>query len=279
MEDTVCNNSYYQCYSNAGKSIFVYENHRFIVPILWLAQSKNIITYPINFVYFDHHLDALVEQRERKKIASDIEKAKTFDDVFKIVYDNLSIKNDTWLRLLMDLEIVKDAVVMGDVEATLHEKNKFEKFSDLKENEHLLKNMYSLGGTFESQGDLIDLARRPSLESLWAILGWKYDIQKKDFVMHDTPPILLDFDLDYFTFRWREWICSWRDDFYSKEYDMPSTHYTKAGWNGEKFLNKLIKRAPFVTIAKESRCCGGQQESNSVLKELSNKFFSGAIRY
>lgn len=279
MEDfvlTVSKNHYYRCYSNDGQPIFVYEDHRFIVPILWFAQSKNIITYPINLVYFDKHHDALLDPKG-KEIVSEIAKAKTFNDVFRIVSDNLSPRDDTWLRVLMDLEIVKDAVVIGSLRNAGYqwEENK----ADLNEKGHLLENISSLECAFDYQEKLSDWSKCVSLEPLWAILGWEYNIYKKHFVINDNTPILLDFDLDYFTFNWRGRNYSWQDDFYGIEFDTQSSYETTEGWSGEKFLNKLIKRAPFVTIAKESGCCGGKQESASVLENLNNKLFSGAIKY
>ena len=156
---TVSKNHYYRCYSNGGQPIFVYEGHKFIVPILWLAQSKNYISYPINLVYFDRHHDALVEGK-RKEIASDIKKAKTFDEVFEIVADRLNTNNNTWLRLLMDLEIVKDAVMIGDSKYAHNDWNELEKFTDLKGNKHSLENIPQLEGAFNSQGNLDDIANR-----------------------------------------------------------------------------------------------------------------------
>ena len=138
-----------------------------------------------------------------------------------------------------------------------------------------MKSISSLEGAFDYQGKLSDLARREELESIWEIINWKH-IPKSGFVMQDDP-ILLDFDLDYFTYKWRGRSYAWRNDFYEIEFNKISDYFTTKGWTGKRFLNRLIKRAPFITIAKESRSCGEEMKSNNILKQLSTKFFGGAI--
>ena len=265
---------YYKCFGQSQKPIIVYKDHRFIVPILWLAKSMGIIKCPLNIVYFDQHHDAL-EPRKRKEIVKDLRNANSFEEVYLIVQDKLSSNDDDWVRVVMDLAIVKDAVLIGNPSGIDFNREKLEEYMDLDGDKHLLKNICSLEGAFGYQGALADWAKDYLLKPIWDIIGWKL-VPKSVFAM-DKQPILVDFDLDYFTFQWRAGNYAWREDFFSEEFNHISTYSTTVGWSGEKFLNEIIVRAPFVTIAQEPGCCGGKQESDDILRKLSNKFFVGAI--
>lgn len=268
------NIDYYHYYDFNGKPIIVYDDHRFIVPILWQAKSMGIIKCPLNIIYFDQHHDAL-EPQKREEIARDFKKAKCLGEVYHITQEKLGVNDDDWLRVAMDLAIVKDAVLIGHPSGADFQRDQLEKYIGLDGEAHLLKNIYSLEGAFRYQGALADWAKDYLLKPIWDIIGWK-SIPKSGFTM-DEQPVLVDFDLDYFTFPWRGRNYAWRDDFYNKEFDEISSYSTTTGWSGEKFLNKLIQKASFITIAREPRCCGGKEESDSILNKLSEKFFNGRI--
>lgn len=266
----IAKNPYYSCFCKHEKLIIVYEDHRFIVPILWLAKKINLITTPINLVYFDRHNDAL--DLSKDKIES-LKKLCDFNEVFEFVKTQLKQLDDDWLRTLMHLGIVDNALVIGDIDCENFNNEAVQKWNDLEGKMHLLRGINSLEVAFNFQGSLSDLAKDYLLKPIWSILGWEHN-RESGFVMQDTP-ILIDFDLDYFTFEWRNRSYAWRKDFYSNEFDNISTYFSTKDWSGGKFLNNLIKRAPFITIAKEPKCCGGLDESNDILSKITNKLFSG----
>ena len=271
---TVKKNSYYNCYIKGDKPIIVYEDHRFIFPILWLAKKYNLIAYPINLIYFDNHHDALINVKI-EEIIEHIKHANDFDKVFEIVEKELHMLDDDWLRFLMNLEIVKDAVLFSEGVSSM-DFEKLEKYKDSKGSEHLLKNVYSLEGAFNHQAALANYAQADAFKPIWDIIGWQFNTKSIFSMRKDA--ILVDFDLDYFTFDWRSGRYAWRTDFYKQEFEIISEHFTTKGWSGGKFLDELIQRTPFITIAREPRHCGGIEESDSILKQLNGRFFNNAIK-
>jgi hypothetical protein len=271
--DIIKDKNYYKCYSIGDKPIIIYEGHRFIVPILWLAKMNNIINFPINFICFDRHTDTLDNPDKNREMINRMQNSKNFNDVFDFVDKELHENNDDWLKLLMNLNFIQDAVIIGGG-ATSNYRQELD-YIDSGGNKHLIKNLSNLENAFEYQGTLSDISKNHQFKQIWDIIGWEY-IQKKRFIMQNKP-IFLDFDLDYFTFQWRGRNYAWQNNFYHYEFDHETKYFTTNGWSGAKFLNKLIKRTPFITIAKESKCCGGKDESSRILEKLNDKFFKNVI--
>lgn len=79
----------------------------------------------------------------------------------------------------------------------------------------------------------------------------------------------MDFDLDCFTSECRETTIAWAEKIFKEEY---SDNFKTAD-----FMQQLISRCQFITICKESKCCGGLGESNKILSYLDRYIFDGSL--
>lgn len=247
---------YYSVYEAAEKPFVVYESHRFILPILIFAKKSGLLPEPLNMVYFDRHPDALEPPNLARKVEQ-LEKLADFTDIFDYVEKEISYCNDDWLKLLMNLEIVNDAVLIG---GEGHLPMIFDsKYVDLDNKVHWIKRVPALVDFFKSRKIMND-------DILHSILGISYD--NKVLKFKSKPPLLLDFDLDYFTCLRDRHIYSWHDELYQIEFE--EKH--KDNWTGLKLLEKLLSRSQFVTIAKETMFCGGEKDMQYIWLTLRDYF-------
>ena len=268
--ETIKEHDYYKLYFLNSKPIIIYEDHRFIVPILWLAKKHKLINSGINMFCMDGHIDGLLHQKNKDKIKN-FANLSSFEDVFIFCRDQLGTMDDDWIKLLMDCDLLNDIVVAGDNRNHFDDKE----YVDVNKEKHRLRTMFGFEGSFDYQGSLADLARPDLYNELWQIIGWE-NVPRKGFEM-DSVPILFDIDCDYFIYSWRGRSYAWRKDFYEIEFNKISSYDSASGWSGREFLLKLLDRAPFITIALESVCSGGKQESKNILGELNSQLFNGVI--
>ena len=218
----------YTLYSAKDLPIISYEHHRFIIPVVWLAYKYNLMDIPFNIVYFDRHPDALEPPAVKKKTDKYV-MYKNFEDVIKFVNDKMCVYNDDWVKFLMNAGMVKDALLIG---GDTH-----------------------LGEIFDN--DYVDRYSRvhkiKRVESLRALQKAQNDPQIKDIL--NGPQLLLDIDLDYFTHKINNMIKPWQPKDFTVEFKT-------------NLMTKLIHKAKFITIARETLFCGGEQAQEKIWKNL-----------
>jgi len=247
---------------------FLYEDHRWILPIIHFAQENGELPKPCTIVSFDAHHDT-VTPTCLEEIETILKNGITLDQLIYLCKDNLTTLDDDWLKGGMELGLIDDAVIFGVQDSLHNEDDKV--YNDQLGNPHRIEVLDLFSVELQNQGALSDLAKRSLYKYLWGILDWQL-IPKNGFNFGtNLRKILLDFDLDCFTVSWRECNFAWPDKIFLKEFFTESTYYTTQGWNGKGFVDSLIKKAGLVTIALEPGCCGGKQESDDILKKT-NKY-------
>ncbi|MFA4843520.1 MAG: hypothetical protein WC632_01050 [Candidatus Margulisiibacteriota bacterium] len=242
----------YKVFYFGSKPLIIYKNHRFIVPIIWQANKLNIIDSNINILCLDKHLDG-----KHCENANNMKTITTFNDLYRHCRDNLSKNNDDWISILMEESLINRFIYVGEGSFG---SNILEQFPGK------IFELTMIEGQFDNQGKLNDIARKEELNQLWDALKWEYR-PENGFRMDKSTKILLDIDLDYFTFDWRGRHYAWQDQFYDFEFNP----------KGDKFINDIIDRSPFITIATEEMCCGGKNEAKKILNKLNMKYFNSTI--
>ncbi|MFC2022102.1 hypothetical protein ACFLTR_02660 [Chloroflexota bacterium] len=254
--------------------VVLYDSHRCIIPVLWQAANEKLINTPCTLIYFDRHSDALKPGEETlKRIKEILSRQSEFKDIFNLTEFHLHSINDNWLYTAMELNLIGDAVLIGGSKNSPPDQ---QAYTDHQSKLHKLYDIPSLDEALSYQGRLSDRFRRDEFQPLWDTLGWEFS--NGHFNMKEDEPILLDFDLDYFSFQWRCIITkAWLPEFFHREFLEPNWYETTTGWTGQRFVKSLLNRAPIITVAKQTAICGGELEVANILRELNNILFDGCL--
>lgn len=258
----------YKVYWFGKKPVILYKSHRFIAPIIWLAHKRKIIPKDTNLFRLDLHFDAKTPS-DIENIAKVFAKLKTFKEVVEFTDSRLARMNDDWLLFLMHIGYLKDSIVLGASEGNVNPGEHIDQGGKT----HFLKTISELKGAFGHQGVLVDQSDE-EYKRLWKILDWK--IQPGVGFAMGSYPILFDIDLDHFIFKYRSRPYPWTRSIYNTEFPN-HTDPRVGGMSIKGFVQKLIKRSPFITIAMEPGCCGGVNASKNILNNFNKDFLHGSI--
>lgn len=246
----------------------LHKDHRWVLPIIFHKQQKKILPHPCTLVTFDAHHDILAPSCKE-----DILRIKktgiTFDELVNLCQEKLREDDDDWINTGIELGLIDNAVIfcVRDRRNSFH----LDKYEDQQGNINKIKLLGLLGEELKCRGDLSDISRLEDLSELWKILGWQYN-QQFSFAQ-DGRKILLDFDLDYFTVKWRAYCFPWPDEVFKKEFLVQSN----SGWTGKDFLNGLINKAALLTIAREPDFCGGDTKATEILGKVNRFLFDNKL--
>lgn len=248
------------------KYIVLYEDHRTILNVLYFARMKGILSTIPNIIYFDYHDDAC------EVCGDEIEKIKVlpisednFQTFWQFVEFSLGNLDDDWVWAAMCIDLIKNAVRVGGVQdyniARLNEVfNKQEKhLYTINHFDEELDRRGCFKDSFSSHAE-----EDQHIRSIFG-LNW----QGEQNVEQGTPYIL-DFDLDCFTGKIDEKVMAWPEMIFRKHFE---EHF-----EAKQLLRRLIKDSAFITICKESKCCGGIGESNKILSYLDHYFFDDQLQ-
>ena len=251
-------NNYYTLFVLRDKPVIVFKDHRFIIPVLWLAHKTGVIQQGINMFRFDAHLDDLLPEAQ---VVTDFKRVSTFAQCFEFTRDRLRKRDDDWLSFALETRMVEASVTVCE-----HQ----------EPHPHYSKRSYRLNGldgALNYQGKLSDHARSDELSPMWSVLGWT--LESPNMINNS---ILFDIDCDYFTFGWRGLTSSWLNKFYDKEFSKTTVTYpTTNNWSHFGVVEKIIERAPFITIAIEPDFCGGILEAKMIVEKLNELFFENTL--
>lgn len=131
----------------------------------------------------------------------------------------------------------------------------------------------------KDKGDLVDLSRPGELDPFWDTISWESVLRKGFSFKSDVAPFVLDFDLDCFTFELEGFTFPWPDYAYEKIYFKEFENRSVESSSGKYFLHQLISHAGIVTISTEPGCCGGEKNSEKILKDLNKLLFDGKMKF
>ncbi len=269
-----------------GKRVVIYEDHRYYVFVLWHAAfSAKIITPPINVVCFDRHADFKdLMPTTKEKLARLKERADPAQILQAVEWD-LSIDDGDWLKAAMELGLVGDAILVGvHSEVTLEQAVKHCRgtYRTLNDGEHTVYSVGHLWDGLNHQGCLSDGAYFEELHTIWDALGWNpLPTYKGGFVetSKNGRQVALDFDLDCFSHIPFDGlpIRAWPENDFVQLFARESNATYTPGWTSQTFAMELARRSPFISIAKESQCCGGMTESQRILEVVSRHLLTPAL--
>lgn len=265
----------YQLLSLTQKPVVIFDDHRWILPVILEAQQDGLIPRPCTLVTFDQHHDAKRPLPKAQQVISEIQDmGATYEEVVKLVERYLSTNNDDWLKAGMELGFIGQVVNIGARDPRGAEGE----FQDLHGTTKIIHFLNLPGGELDYQGDLSDLARRDELQPVWEVLGWEQRSPHDIFQFSkDKAPIVLDFDLDCFAIYWKEYIFPWLDEVWEKEFHISSDYASTEGLTGADVVDGLVSKAGLISIARSPNCCGGLGKAKRILEDINRFLFKGDL--
>ena len=255
-------------YTFRNKNIIVYDDHRTLLNVLFEAKKLHVFTQTPNLIYFDLHDDACWLAHKSDLLdhigVTDLSHV-TSKQFWSFVEFDLGTMDDDWLLTGMELDLIKDAILIGQ-KRNHHIKDMDGCYKSEDGIEHKLYSILHLTQSLDGRGCLGDSQIvEPYFQNVRDII--QYHNNKFDNV--GVIPFVLDFDLDCFTTECQGKTYAWPEDIFRNEF--VQSH------NVEYFMSCLFDRATFITICREPDCCGGIGESNKILNYLDRYFFEGVL--
>lgn len=263
--------SNFETFNFGDKTIILYDDHRCILTALFEAHKLGIINNATNLITFDRHDDACEIHPDSMSIidsiiACGLNKISSRDFKNFVEYD-ISEKDDDWVRVAFELNLIQNIVNIGNIENSniMDFQNHIYKSSNGIEHK-----AYVIGHLFDELnthgGSLGDMALYQENKDIHEIFG--YNLIGSENFSNDYQNFVLDFDLDCFTTDCQNKVYAWPESIFTREYNNETTGY---------FMYNLIQRAKFITICREPSYCGGIGESNKILSYLDKYFFHGHL--
>ena len=264
---------YYKTINGTDKTIFLYEDHRTLLNVLFEASKLINETRVPNLIFFDRHDDACPTKR-LSELLNNMGKISLSDvtskEFWSFVEFDLSYLDDDWLLTGMELGLINNAIVIGqELNANISRLHNKYQTEDLIQ--HNLYSIPHLNSSLNNRGCLGDTCiTDTSFTEIRNIFQYNNKPENRDrFDSNDIYPFVLDFDLDCFTSECRDTTMAWAEKVFKEEY--------YDNFKTSNFMQQLISRCQFITICKESKCCGGLGESNKILSYLDKYIFDGSL--
>lgn len=247
------------------KYVVLYDDHRTILNVLYFARMKGILSSAPNIIYFDYHDDACEiyggKLEEMKALPISEENFHTF---WQFVEFSLGTMDDDWVWAGMYLDLIKNAVRVGGCQDDNIQRIN-EAFNPVGKYLHPI---YHLDEELAYKGCFTDMfSSTPELnQHVRSIFDANFTTEEN--TEKDTP-FILDFDLDCFTGEIDNKTMAWPEMIFRKHYE--------DNFKAKQFMRKLVRNCVFVTICRESGCCGGIGEANKILTYLDHYLFDDQL--
>lgn len=253
----------------SGTPAAVFRDHRWTLPAIFAAAEAGLLTLPVTVVSFDRHRDSLAPADPALLAA--FRNNGGMEDLTALVRDVLSPRDDDWITAGMELGIISDVVqfAVDDLRA----EETAETYTDATGTIHRLFRLGRPGGELSWKGALADHAHPSAAAGLWDTLGW--DAMSRSL----RPPggLVLDIDLDAFTFSWERYTFPYTPEIWEGEYLRPVQSAAEGAYTAADFVRTLAVEAALVTIATEPGFCGGAANARGILEDANRHLFGGAL--
>lgn len=256
-------------YNYRGKHIVLYDDHRWILNVIFEAMKLTIFNGKIpNIIFFDHHDDACYTDVRLSKYGIDNILEMKSRDFWSLVEFDLSALDDDWVTAGMELGIINNVVCIGNVENNNIQDWDNNSYQTATNVVHKGFSINHLKWEFGSRGVIGDsIVKYPFYQTVREIFGFRYG----QSLLRPQHPYVLDFDLDCFTTEYKDTTYAWPKYFFREEF------WPKDDFQHRHYIQQLIANASIITICREPECCGGLGESNRILGYLDRYLFDGVL--
>lgn len=247
---------------------------------LWAKRLEG----PKNLLMIDCHDDQCSPSVELSRLKEVRDSDMSEDDFHTFVHEELAERDNDWVRTGMELGLIGDVLLFGarmtenldeadDEDSGAGDEddapndNRAVVYRDQSQDPHRTWDMGHIWEELRHAGTLVDRARN---HRAWAAVGWE------GTTFRASNQFVLDIDLD--------WLSA---QTFGRTYAVPrpvveSLLVEVDGDRGQTlsaldFLRAATRSASLVTIARESECCGGTEESQRILETVDGAVWGGAL--
>jgi hypothetical protein len=220
-----------------GKHIFLAKDHAQVLHCWRKAAEEGLISFPATVVHIDAHTDFTMKETN---IGPSRQMLEMGDASFDAFVSGLAKDNSEYLANAMLGGMVGDAIAV--YERTGHDAGALRKGGETSTDRRVL------------EGHTLYLCKTPNIADLYgyeAYFGDAYHHQDTNELFNKSSRIILDIDLDYFTYVNGRVYMKHPDDI-------------RAQLSSRAF-RMLWEKAAIVTIALEPGCCGGTKSCMDIL--------------
>jgi hypothetical protein len=224
-----------------GVAYILYEDHRWLLPIVRCSQQKGALPKPCTVIMFDRHHDAVDPPKGAMEDLWRLRSEPSLQGAVSLCIESLR-KTDDWLKTGMELGFFGDALIFGVRDVSEVERYRFR--VDHVGGQHRIEiTSWLPRSSLAYQGHISDVIRRCEFEPMWKILGWEHRGGDKRFrFLPSLPKILLIIDLDCFAIPWSDYVFAWPTKVFEAEFLESSEYWSTDGWTGRSFLQGLAKK-------------------------------------
>lgn len=252
-----------------GNPVFVFRDHRWTLPVIFLAGIKDLFKLPVKIVTFDRHMDSLSPLNGKETLRNFRSCGGTFDELVHIIINHLSPRDDDWIESGMELGLISDVVQFSSEQEKVES---IEPISVYTDSLNMVHRIYHLGRPVHElsyKGALTDPTCEFVSEGLWDTLGWE---PSKPGFAGKANDFVFDIDLDFFTFTWNKYIFAFTEEIYEGEFLSPCQSSFYEEYLPLEFIRELARKASLLTIACEPAYCGGSKKAQYILGDINNLF-------
>ena len=166
------------CKTYGYKNIYIYEDHRTILNVLWTAREAGIFSIPPTLICFDKHDDFKYPAAEEYKISMMNNKTPTKEEFWSFTEWDLSPQDDDWIKSGMELDLIGSIILIGaQIKPNLSGFSN--SYTSRNGREHFLYSVDHIWKGFAQQGWLTDLTAADILKPVWDY--WDGDIRIRAF--------------------------------------------------------------------------------------------------
>lgn len=251
--------------------VFIYEDHRTILDVLFLKKINKESDSPLNIILFDNHDDACnLDNSVLETINKFNNKVPDIKKFWSFIEFDLSGLDDDWIKCGMELNLIQNVFLFNSTESRI---NYIERYQTKSFGEKKIYNLGNIWDCISHRGYLNDIIKDDEYGELWKDFGWNYSKEKGVFIFEPPKNFIVDIDLDCFSTSVLERrIAIPQEILYEKmtsKYRRDYHYY----YSSQDFIKELIAKSLFCTICFENQFCGGFYESFKIFDYVNDLFF------
>ncbi len=254
----------------AGTPAVVFRDHRWTLPILYLAGDQGLLKLPARVATFDRHRDSL-EPVEARTFPWRFRNAGGLDELMELVTHGLSPRDDDWLLAGIEAGLISDVIRFGTDPDGMEGVVRYrDRFGFERRIFHLERPLAELS----YKGALVDPGHQAAKAGLWEALGWDPSIPG---MSRGRGGLILDIDLDFFTIAWELYTIPFTEEIYEGEFVTACQSSFSGTYRPVDFIRVLTEAAGIVTIACEPDFCGGKAKARKIIEDVDRILFRSEL--